>query len=101
MSNPNAAAITVTVVFASTTAQWCKTVIGTAPLTAAQAIQASGLLGCSPEFPTDLTDYVGCFSRPITLNTLLATGDRVEIYRPLTQDPKDARRQRAAARMKQ
>lgn len=37
----------------------------------------------------------GIFSKLLPLDTLLKTGDRVEIYRPLTTDPKDKRRLRA------
>ena len=38
---------------------------------------------------------VGIFGRVSALSQLLADGDRVEIYRPLTADPKTARRARA------
>lgn len=38
---------------------------------------------------------VGIFGRVRPLETVLAEGDRVELYRPLTADPKEARRQRA------
>lgn len=39
---------------------------------------------------------VGIFSRRCVLATVLRHGDRVEIYRQLVADPKDARRKRAA-----
>jgi putative ubiquitin-RnfH superfamily antitoxin RatB of RatAB toxin-antitoxin module len=38
---------------------------------------------------------VGIFGRPVELDVLLSAGDRVEIYRPLIADPKQARRERA------
>jgi putative ubiquitin-RnfH superfamily antitoxin RatB of RatAB toxin-antitoxin module len=38
---------------------------------------------------------VGIFGRRVELETRLADGDRVEIYRPLAMDPKEARRRRA------
>jgi putative ubiquitin-RnfH superfamily antitoxin RatB of RatAB toxin-antitoxin module len=41
---------------------------------------------------------VGIFGRLASPETVLAEGDRIEIYRPLLQDPKDARRQRAKRR---
>jgi hypothetical protein len=41
---------------------------------------------------------VGIFGRLVALEHALATGDRVEIYRPLTADPKEARRRRARGR---
>ena len=38
---------------------------------------------------------VGIFARRVTLDYILKTEDRVEIYRPLTMSPVDARRWRA------
>ena len=38
---------------------------------------------------------VGIFGKRVTLDTALSDGDRVEIYRPLAIDPKEARRLRA------
>ena len=38
---------------------------------------------------------VGIFGRRVTLDARLADGDRVELYRPLALDPKEARRRRA------
>jgi len=41
---------------------------------------------------------VGIFGKRVELDHRLADGDRVEIYRPLAMDPKEARRQRALKR---
>lgn len=41
---------------------------------------------------------VGIFGRRVALDAPLADGDRVELYRPLTLDPKEARRRRARKR---
>jgi putative ubiquitin-RnfH superfamily antitoxin RatB of RatAB toxin-antitoxin module len=38
---------------------------------------------------------LGVFSRRVEADHVLSPGDRVEIYRPLTIDPMDARRRRA------
>lgn len=38
---------------------------------------------------------VGVFGEVVERDRVLAAGDRVEIYRPLTMDPKEARRRRA------
>lgn len=38
---------------------------------------------------------VGVFARPVTLDTVLTAGARVEVYRPLLIDPKEKRRRRA------
>jgi len=63
-------------------------------VTVEQAITASKLLELNPGInKTDLN--VGIFGCACKLDDLLKTGDRVEIYRPLHHDPKEARRQRA------
>lgn len=41
---------------------------------------------------------VGIFGKVVGVQTRLKDGDRVEIYRPLTADPKEQRRRRAAAK---
>ena len=62
--------------------------------TVIQAVEQSGLLQAMPETDFD-PSRLGVFSRRVTPDHLLQDGDRVEIYRPLTLDPKDARRRRA------
>lgn len=58
------------------------------------AIERSGLLDRHPEI--DLTHApCGIYARPARLDTVLRDRDRVEIYRPLIADPKEARRKRA------
>jgi hypothetical protein len=62
--------------------------------TALDAIRASGILESGS--PVDLsTQDVGIWGRVVRLDTPLADGDRVEVYRPLALDPKEARRRRA------
>jgi putative ubiquitin-RnfH superfamily antitoxin RatB of RatAB toxin-antitoxin module len=59
------------------------------------AVLASGLLGGE----TGLEKQAfGIFGKRAALDHPLADGDRVEIYRPLAMDPKEARRRRARAR---
>lgn len=41
---------------------------------------------------------IGIFGRRVALDHALSPGDRVEIYRPLAMDPKEARRRRARAK---
>jgi len=43
------------------------------------------------------TAALGVFGQRVEDDTLLKEGDRVEIYRPLQQDPMELRRQRAAS----
>ena len=60
--------------------------------TVADAIRESGVIEAYPE-AKDLP--LGIYAKPVTPETLLKEGDRVEIYRPLSLDPKEKRRQRA------
>jgi putative ubiquitin-RnfH superfamily antitoxin RatB of RatAB toxin-antitoxin module len=66
-----------------------------AETTVEAAIKLSGLPHRFPEIDLG-RDAVGIFSKPCALNHRLREGDRVEIYRPLFADPKEARRSRAA-----
>lgn len=59
-----------------------------------EAIQQSHILQQFPKI--DLTiNKVGIFGKQVTLDTTLQMGDRVEIYRALLIDPKQARLLRA------
>lgn len=62
--------------------------------TVLQAIEQSGILQFCPEI--NLTQQkVGVFSQSRELNDVVHADDRIEIYRPLLIDPKDARRAKA------
>jgi len=63
--------------------------------TVEQAIKESGMLARFPEIDLNACK-VGIFAKICALDQVLKQGDRVEIYRPLLHDPKEARRQRAA-----
>ncbi len=60
--------------------------------TVADALRASGLLARHALAPDSLRLGVWCRMRDA--ESLLRDRDRVEVYRPLTVDPKEARRQR-------
>ena len=65
-------------------------------LTAAQAVERSGLLR---EFP-QISEHplvLGVFGAVCAPDHALRAGDRVEILRPLRHDPRELRRERAAA----
>ncbi len=62
--------------------------------TVSDAIQASGILTRFPEIDAAHA-AVGIFGERAMLLDTVEEGDRVEIYRPLTADPKEARRRRA------
>ena len=59
------------------------------------AIEQSGILKDFPEIDLE-RNRVGIFGSVCGLDRKLTVGDRVEIYRPLIHDPKEARRKRAA-----
>ena len=65
-----------------------------APCTAERAVRESGILG---EFPglQVARGRIGIFGELVEPDQLLEPGDRVELYRPLARDPKEARRARA------
>jgi len=63
--------------------------------TAAQALAASGLLA---DFPELAHAPMGVWGRACTPDQLLRDLDRVELYRSLTVDPKEARRLRHGQR---
>ena len=63
--------------------------------TVSQAISASGLLERFPEIDSAAIK-TGIFGCVCNADHRVQQGDRVEIYRPLHHDPKEARRQRAA-----
>ncbi|HEV2540390.1 MAG TPA: RnfH family protein [Frateuria sp.] len=66
-----------------------------ADATVAQAVAAAGLEGEGIQVDHQ---HLGIFGRRVAPDQRLRDGDRVEIYRPLTLDPKDARRRRARGR---
>jgi len=57
-------------------------------------IKLSGMLELFPEIHLE-HQKVGVFSKLVSLDAIVQAGDRIEIYRPLTIDPKDARRAKA------
>lgn len=67
--------------------------------TVKHAIETSGILKLFPEIDINQAQ-VGVFGKLVPLNTPLKSGDRVEIYRSLLIDPKQARRIRAQKKAK-
>jgi hypothetical protein len=63
--------------------------------TAADAVLASGLLESAGR-RADATGPLGLFGRVIEPDYRLAHGDRIEILRPLKNDPRETRRRLAA-----
>ncbi len=60
-----------------------------------ECIKLSGIVTHFPEIvPSEAV--VGIFSRPEKLDSIIKSGDRIEIYRPLIADPKEMRNLRAS-----
>jgi len=89
------ARIRVEVAFARGDEQSILQVEGGEGLTARAAIERSGILQRFPEIDLKV-NKIGVFGKVAGLDRILDPGDRVEIYRPLVADPKEARRKRAA-----
>lgn len=87
------AEITIEVVLALPERTVLRRVVLSEGATVAQAIAAAGL-GADVNDPR----RVGIFGRRVDPEQPLREGDRVEIYRPLALDPKEARRRRALDR---
>jgi len=85
--------IQVEVAYAERSRQFLERVRLAAGATVADAIEACGV-ATAFGIDTDPLD-AGIWSRPVSRERLLRDGDRVELYRPLQVDPKEARRRRA------
>ncbi len=82
------------VAYASSDKQELITVTLTQEETVQQLINKSGILEKFPEINLQKMP-VGIFGKVCKLNMHAKAGDRIEIYRPLQQNPMDARRNRA------
>ena len=88
--------IRVEVAYADPQRQFLRTVEVVAGSSAADAIAASGILAQLPGF---VPAGIGIFGQRVEPDTRLRDGDRVELYRPLRIDPKQARRNRVRGQL--
>lgn len=93
--------ITISVVYALPDRQQIISLQVAAGTSAAAALQQSGVLQSFPEIDADSV-MLGIYSRlldgrgnPLPEDYVMQEGDRLEIYRPLVIDPKQARLNRA------
>ena len=91
--------ITVEVAYALPDEQFLKEVQAPEGASVMDVVLQSGVLELHPEIDLD-KNGVGIFSKPVKLDAEVREHDRVEIYRPLIADPKEARRKKAAAQKK-
>ncbi len=91
--------IEVEVVYALPRAQFIVSLVVAAGTTVREALEQSGIAAKHPEVGI-ISVPVGIYGKRVTLATTLENHDRIEIYRPLIADPKQARRARAALKKK-
>ena len=94
------ARLNIEVVYATRERQEIVPVVVEEGATASDAVRVSGLCERHPGLDAGAL-RVGIFGSEVSGGTLVAHGDRVEIYRPLKVDPKAARRAKARARSSQ
>jgi uncharacterized protein len=93
----SAEGLRVEVVYAAPERQTCYALRVGEGASVADAIRESGVLEAFPEI--DLArNRVGIHGKLVRPDQLLRDGDRIEIYRPLSADPKEARRKRVTRR---
>jgi uncharacterized protein len=88
------ASLEVEVVYALPHAADAVTVVVPEGATLRQAIESSGILGRHPEIDL-LSGKIGVHGELRSPAAAVRHGDRIEIYRPLEIEPKEARRRRA------
>jgi putative ubiquitin-RnfH superfamily antitoxin RatB of RatAB toxin-antitoxin module len=76
---------------------WIKTVRACHSVTVREIVLQSGFISEHPNLPLESLTF-GVFGKKVSPDALVGHGDRIEIYRPLTFDPKESRRRRAAHR---
>ena len=93
---PEPTLLRVSVAYAGTKGQLVRELEVAPGATVAQVIALSGIVQDAELSGEDLKTF-GIFSRSVDASTIVRDGDRVEIYRKLRVDPKEARRRRAGS----
>lgn len=96
MADSAASRLAVEVVYALADQQVVVQLLLPAGATVADAVRESGLVERFPEIAASDAG-VGIYGRRVEPMTPLRTGDRVELYRRLSANPKEMRRRRARA----
>lgn len=92
----DASKISVEVVFALPERQFLQPILIAVGSSVEDAVQSSGVASRFPQFDIDAL-AVGIWGKPATRDQELFSGDRVELYRELQIEPREARRQLALA----
>ena len=93
LADSNAAEIQIEVAYALPERQVIARLSAKAGITAAEAIELSGIRKLFPGI--EVQPVIGIFSRKVSPDYRMQSGERLEIYRPLLADPKEVRRQKA------
>ena len=86
--------IEIQVVFATCSMQMVISLEVAEGTTIAESVEQSGIRAQFPEEDISQVKF-GIWNKVRSSNEVVSEGDRVEIYRPLEADPKEARRRRA------
>ena len=97
MADSSTHGITVQVCHALPDSSFLRALTVPAGTTIGQAVEQSGLLQAIPGIDLAV-NMVGIYGKKKLLDTVLREHDRVEVYRPLQADPKEARRRRAGGK---
>ena len=89
--------ITVQVCYAMPDSTFLRSLSVPVGTTIGQAVTQSGLPQAIPGIDLAI-NLVGIYGKRKPLDTVLHEHDRVEVYRPLLADPKEARRRRASSK---
>ncbi len=84
------------VAYARPDRQWLVAVVLPKGATAMDALRSSQLAALCPEIVPE-SAVLGIFGKVVPADHPVREGDRVEVYRPLAADPRDARRARVKA----
>ena len=89
--------IDVSIVYATPAQQWLIECVVARGTSAIDLFEASGFLSDIPELSGSSIEslQLGIYGEKVAHDHLLENGDRVEVYRSLTADPKEVRRQLA------
>jgi len=97
MASPDDASVHVTVVYALPGRVWQESLRVAAGSSVLDVVHASGFAEHFPELDVRALP-LGVYGARSAPTRVVADGERIEIYRPLTFDPMESRRRRAAHR---
>jgi len=96
MASTGSGSVSVEVVFAMPDKQVLRELLVEPGSSVADVLEQSNLARDFPQVEFDAMQ-AGIWGKPVERNQAVSDGDRVELYRPLTMDPREARRRLAAA----